>query len=297
MNELIAVTPDDAAILELLATDLNLAEYALLWKNNRFYRIKASELFAAADRVVPRGYIDGLILSNSAGDVDHDISIATGTARDSTDAYTLTLAAALIKQLDAAWAAGTNAGGLDTGSIGASAVYYVWLIRKDSDASIDALFSLSATAPTMPAGYTYKRRIGTVLTDAASKIINFIQKDDRFIYNQPIQNRATASVANTNRNAYAASAPPGMFAILLFDYSSGAVSTDVFAWFGSSAHIDSAASSSNYDTKTYIQNDHGILRMEIILNSSSQFYARASSTSFAFGSVIHGWIDDRGRNA
>lgn len=58
----------------------------------------------------------------------------------------------------------TGAGGLDTGSLATSATwYYIWLIGK-SDGTIAALFSTSATAPTMPAGYSYKRRVSCVYT-------------------------------------------------------------------------------------------------------------------------------------
>lgn len=66
---------------------------------------------------------------------------------------------AITKQLDVAWAVGTGAGGLDTGAIGNSD-YYIWLITRIDTGVVDALFSLSSTAPTMPASYTLKKLIG-----------------------------------------------------------------------------------------------------------------------------------------
>lgn len=61
----------------------------------------------------------------------------------------------------------TGAGGLDTGAIAASTWYSVWRIGK-TDGTRAFLFSLSATAPTMPAGYTLKARIGWFRTDGTA---------------------------------------------------------------------------------------------------------------------------------
>jgi hypothetical protein len=103
--------------------------------------------------------ISGLTYSNSVSDATNDIDIAAGGAMDSTGVYWMTLASTLTKQLDAAWAVGSNAGGLDTGAIGNSD-YYIWLIARPDTGVVDALYSLSSTAPTMPSNYTYKRLIG-----------------------------------------------------------------------------------------------------------------------------------------
>jgi hypothetical protein len=120
---------------------------------------------------MPMGYLYGLILSNAA-DTEHDITIAVGACRDSSNGYNLTLSSAMTKRIDAGWSAGSTNGGLDTGSVAASTEYFVWLIRKDSDGTIDALFSASSTAPTMPAGYTYKRLLRGVRTDSSANIVN-----------------------------------------------------------------------------------------------------------------------------
>jgi hypothetical protein len=108
---------------------------------------------------VPLWAISGLTYANNVADATNDIDIAAGRCVDATGAVYMKLASALTKQLDAAWAVGTNAGGLDTGSIGNSD-YYIWLIKRSDTGVVDALFSLSSTAPTMPASYDYKRLIG-----------------------------------------------------------------------------------------------------------------------------------------
>ena len=113
------------------------------------------------DFPLPLSHIAGLAYSNNAADATNDIDIAVGACRDSTDAVNMRLTSALTKRLDAAWAVGTAAGGLDTGVIGNSD-YYIWLIKRSDTGVVDALFSLSATAPTMPPNYDYKRLIGWI---------------------------------------------------------------------------------------------------------------------------------------
>ncbi len=103
--------------------------------------------------------IYGLTYANNSGDATNDIDIAVGGAMDTTGAYWMTLVSALTKQSDAAWAVGSAAGGLDTGAVGNSD-YYTWLIARSDTGVVDVLFSLSSTAPTMPANYDFKRLIG-----------------------------------------------------------------------------------------------------------------------------------------
>jgi hypothetical protein len=122
---------------------------------------------------VSTGFLFGLTLSNNVSDATNDIDIATGYARDSTDVYTMVLGSALTKRLDASWAVGTNQGGLDTGSI-ANTTYHVWLIRRSDTGVVDALFSTSATAPTMPTNYDQMRRIGSIIRSAGA-ILGFYQ--------------------------------------------------------------------------------------------------------------------------
>lgn len=104
-------------------------------------------------------HIAGLLPSNNVSDATNDIDISAGSARDGANAMDMVLAATITKRLDASWAVGTNQGGLDTGAIGNSD-YYLWLIARSDTGVVDAIFSLSSTAPTMPASYDFKRLIG-----------------------------------------------------------------------------------------------------------------------------------------
>lgn len=127
------------------------------------------------DRFAPSLFINinNLALSNNVSDSNNDIDIAAGTCMDSTYTYCLTLDSGITKRLDANWSSGTGNGGLDTGAKAVSTTYHVFIIRKDSDESCDILFSTSVSSPSMPVGYTYKRRIGSVITNASGNIIQF----------------------------------------------------------------------------------------------------------------------------
>jgi hypothetical protein len=161
-----AVATEDAAGLVEIATE---AENAA----------RASALLAVTPKYnpLPPGFLFGCTLSNGAAPAT-DIAIAAGKARDSTDAVNIILAATITKQLSAVWALGSGVGGLDTGTA-ANVTYHVWLIKRSDTGVVDALFSVSATAPTMPANYDFKRRIGSILREAAS-IVAFRQSGDRF---------------------------------------------------------------------------------------------------------------------
>jgi hypothetical protein len=76
----------------------------------------------------------------------------------------------------------TGANGLDTGTLAGSTWYYVWGIGK-ADGTVAGLLSTSATAPTLPSGYTYKALLGSIRTDGTGNKypLSFIQYG-RFIH-------------------------------------------------------------------------------------------------------------------
>ena len=117
-------------------------------------------------------FIDGFPLANNSTDSAHDIDIGAGSGRDGDDGGNIVISSTIVKQIDSAFAEGTGQGGLDTGTVAASTTYYIWAIAKASDGTSDVLYSLSDTSPTMPSGFDLKRRIGTIITDSGSDILN-----------------------------------------------------------------------------------------------------------------------------
>jgi hypothetical protein len=76
---------------------------------------------------------------------------------------------------------GTGANGLDTGSLAASKCYYVYIISNGT--TTKGLASLSVSSPTMPSGYTYKARVGSLATDGSGNILRMHQINDKSTIN------------------------------------------------------------------------------------------------------------------
>lgn len=116
------------------------------------------------------GHVNGLAVTlDSAGaDLDHDVNVAAGEARDGADTVDIVLTAEITKRADAVWSVGDNNGGLDTGALAASTRYYIWLIKRTDTGVEDVLISLSTSAPTMPTNYDKKILIGLGDTNASS---------------------------------------------------------------------------------------------------------------------------------
>ena len=257
-------------------------DYDKLWDNAKY-------LYDLG--VNPKGHIFGLGISNAA-DTEHDITIAVGTCRDSTNVYDLILAAAITKQIDAAWAAGTNAGGLFSGAVGANAFYYIFLIRKDSDGSIDAGFDTSVTAANIPAGYTAYRRIGALRSSAGSNILNGTYTGGLFTYYGFIVDRAYAGLASTDRILITVTVPPNFIGSFSF-----VMATSTGTGYGNIGPTTDADNTPNSTDAAHHTNttSPSSFKSDIKVDASSQIYIRASTSSYYIGIKALGWIDDRGK--
>lgn len=146
--------------------------------------------------VLPYNYFSGFVLANNATAPTTTLDVAPGAARDTTDTVNLKLPGTLRGILQAAggWAVGDNQNKLDTGVKAINAWYHVFVIRRTSNGTVDILFSLSPTAPTLPDGYAGFKRISSIRTDASGSIIPFFNVGRRFTWLTPIMD-LTASVA------------------------------------------------------------------------------------------------------
>lgn len=107
-------------------------------------------------------YIKGLITSKSSALV---VSVAAGEFKGNGKLFVNP--APFTKNLNAVWAAGSGNGGrLEAAALAANATYHLHALIKDSDGSPDWGYSTSATAPTIPAGYTWVGRFWIVELDA-----------------------------------------------------------------------------------------------------------------------------------
>lgn len=111
--------------------------------------------------ILSAGTIFGLTLANNVSTPNTKINISAGQCRDSTNAVDIVLPTGISKDLSAVWAVGNNNGMRDSATaLAASQSYAIFAILNSSTTVVDILASQSATAPSLPAGYDYFRRIG-----------------------------------------------------------------------------------------------------------------------------------------
>lgn len=252
--------------------------------------------------LIPRADLSGCTLSN-AGAASIYMNVSAGVATDASNAVTMTFAG--LGKGTGSWAVGTGVGGLDTGSIAANTWYHFYIIKRLDTGVVDMLFSLSATAPTMPANYSYKRRIGSCKTDGSSNWTMIIQDGDRFqldvaVLDIDVSNPGTSAATRT-----LASVPTGINVIALFNAMAKSESgvADGFTLFSDLAVADAAPSvtaaplANAGASGTYVQ--HMYSTQMIRTNTSAQIRSRAggSSANTALRIATTGWIDSRGKNA
>ncbi len=253
---------------------------------------------------VPKGYIYGLTLSNNVTDATNDIDISAGEAASSDASPTLlVLASALTKRLDAAWAVGSGNGGLDTGSI-ANGTYHIWLIRRSDTGVVEALFSASATSPTLPTNYDQKRRVGAILRESGA-IVGFSQKGDNFLRSAASLD-VNATNPGTSAVSRALSVPTGIAVISQANYVVSNSGTGVNVAFLVSAldQADAAPSNSSAPLAQILNviNSAGGAsnsgtRVDVRTNTSAQVRTRLSLSdgSVSLKIATLGWVDSRGR--
>lgn len=118
-----------------------------------------------------KNYISGFVPTLGA-DTDHDLSFSAGQCRNASDTINCKPTwTTLIKQIDAAFAEGTNQGGMATGSVATSTAYYYNLIRKNSDTTVfDICIDVSASNANTPSGWTFMREIHREFTDGSANL-------------------------------------------------------------------------------------------------------------------------------
>ena len=122
-----------------------------------------ADLHAVPRQSLPlAGHIYGLQITNNVTDSVNDIDIGPGEcASTETSAFPvmMRLTSTITKRGDAAWAAGSGNGGSDGTFVAGSATsVHVFLIMNESTGDVDVILS-GTINPTMPSGYTRKRRI------------------------------------------------------------------------------------------------------------------------------------------
>jgi hypothetical protein len=144
-----------------------------------------------------------ITIENDSVDTDHDILFNAGNFQFDDGSGQAVLSSNLRKRIDEAWVAGSDQGGLFSGTVAANSTYHMFVISNDDGSLVDAGFSSDVNAADIPTGYTKKRRIASLRTDASDNIRagQYIFNNDssyRFIYDTEIIEGT--SISSTNQN-------------------------------------------------------------------------------------------------
>lgn len=229
------------------------------------------------------------IAVNSA-DNEHDIDFSAGRIPSSDGSTVIEMDTALTKQLDSLWVAGDGVGGLFSGAIAADTAYGCFLIKKDSDGSIDCGFDIDKNAANIPVGYTAFRRIGWVVTDSSANIIKFTQRGSYFILKSQVLD-INDTTPGTAANALSVTSPPGVISITscYLDNLSSVIVLIV------STDADANAPSGDDNTLRIVGSD-GAQQVETLIpvdDDRNIKYRSDKGKVVSLRIATRGWIDER----
>ncbi|UFX41783.1 hypothetical protein HAP47_0020995 [Bradyrhizobium sp. 41S5] len=236
-----------------------------------------------------RGRLSGLKIT-ATGVASFGVSV--GVACDRNQADMISLGAALSKT-SAAWNPGSGNGALDTGAI-AAGFYHVFIIRNPvGSGNTDILISLSATAPTLPSGYTLCRRIGAVWwSTASSTFLPILQRGREFWWTGSSFDVNT-TIGTTLQTFALGSIPPGVqVQAILTVIAWNAVQNTVW-WVHDTALVDNAPGYGTGGTgvEASTATSGNMTEVRVWTDTARQVAARSSAANTTFRLVTRGWYD------
>lgn len=274
--------------------------YNSLPAENTAYRTSTNALeigtpgnITANSNVLLRGHLNGLITSRNAGTPNTKIDISVGSAMDEV-AHGGFITSAAVLTIDAGT---TGANGLDTGALAASTTYHINVIGK-TDGTAAGFLSTSLT-PTLPSGYSLRRRVGSIRTDGSAHFVAYVQTGDDFDLAVPVLEVNATDGVTTAVTTTLGGVPSGIIVrVALSGVVSDPSTAGSFSYMSALAQTDTAPSG---QALTAIASTTGLSfgysNARIVTNASGQIRRRASSTTLNLIIVTNGWTDTRGKLA
>jgi len=249
------------------------------------------------EETVHLGQINGLEISNSAGDVANDIDVAPGQCADITGRISMVTTSSFTKEIDNNWAEGTGNGGFpSTEPLNVDEWYrYFGIVKADGqvDFGYDVAGNDNASSLLTDAtDYISYRQIAWVYYESPGNIRLFFQDGDRFFWQEIWQKSPSISPPATIQTNESVLAPPETIAEISARADGGA---GTFYWVGSSDQVFPVPSVSSKNLESNISFD-GSLTTYAKLSSNSEFSYRASQASGVLEITVSSWLYNRGRN-
>jgi hypothetical protein len=282
------------------ADDLDSSRDAECRYDGTSFRLLNRSLDPTPPASTPRRYIEGFITLNSG---THGYGVGAGLCRDHNDTVDISLASTLIKNVNAAWTAGTGNGGFPVTSLGAAAnstFYRVFVIRKN-DGSVDAGYDSAANAANLltDSGYNQYRQVGWALTTPSGQITPFYSTWDpeEIYWDTKFEDQAWATWT-TAASLYSLTAPPDTQALITVANSVSATAANEspnYMLATSTFSVDTAPSVSNFtdlsegsdiadagSTQTIYSSNH----LAIACDATPQVRLRGTTTSSRYDWMV-----------
>lgn len=252
--------------------------------------------------------------SGIAGIASNLKASATGTSAAvslTADAVSVRNAAGMQKVLNAIVlainSATVGANGLDAGAIAASTWYSLWVIHNPTTSAVAGLLSLSATAPTLPAGFTHFARLSWIRTDGTANRypLSFAQFGRRVRYklaagsNLTAYPTLTAGAVGSAPSTWASAAvanfvPPSAGAISLIATST-LQNTNNIAVAPNTSHVSTPGSTNSAPLAVYqsTQSAGGAHSNGDLVLESANIYVIATQITGSTLVLCSGWEDSQ----
>ena len=251
---------------------------------------RVSDLESGDSYPFSRGHLFGMHVEEGV-DYYHDATVNEGECRDYQNNFNMILSAPLTKRIDEPWEAGTNKGGLFSGTVAADTTYHFFVLHG-LDGTVDAGWDTDIDCANIPSGYNGYRRIRSYITDSSANLIRTtqIEGSSRFNLRNPVQDYN--STWPTSQTHISLTVPEGMrFLAHMSAYQSfrSAVTHTVF---GSTDQILDASTTGYLSTNNYAERDG--TGMDIYTNDKSEI-AVISQYGVTGAIKTYGWTDQQGR--
>jgi hypothetical protein len=235
------------------------------------------------------GGTSGLKVTNNGGTPNTKIDVTAGSLAVSDGTSTVNLSNVSVT-ID-----GTviGANGIDAGALAATTWYYVFVIYNSSSLTTAGLISLSATVPTLPAGYTFMSRVGAMRTDGAAHFLRTLQYGRTARYTSPpLPQMSTGAAGDVTIPTWVAVSvasyvPPTATMIALFATIQGTNSVIIAAPNPNYGNDVSTANPAPYVTFANTNTRPGYL-VEFLLESGNVYWANSGTTPIL---ICAGWED------
>lgn len=239
-------------------------------------------------------------ISNNSTDTEHDLDFTAGNAQ-AINGSAIYSVGALTKKANATWVAGTNQGGLDTGTLANNTPYYIYAIQNLTTGVGDILFTASVpdeetkayTGGNMPSGWGNESFVGACHTDGSANLHSMTWYYGNGIYRASYNagskiialSTTSPSVSIANIKAYA----PVNSIVNITASVNDNESTAFAAIFFDKGQDDATPTTSNADL---IGDEVGIIVKDIQVGSDGNIRYRANDAGVDYFTVkINGWTE------